>query len=211
MEVSLLWCQRWQKMTQGSLLVLWRKDKSPFCHVQGAAPAANEYHWNKRQTETCTQRILERTTRIRSRITQETTCASFLRTFYCQWRIESLSNSHLGEGCPYASVTLHLLPVRGRAFQTSLSTRHEPRLLFCQKEGAGRAAWPCSRSRTVSQPDVHGAGGTAGGTELRRGRDREDWGLLSPLEIRTADLYLCVLRWFVCFKEHHILDTDTYG
>lgn len=111
----------------------------------------NKCHWNKKQKETCTQRILEHTTRIRSRITHKTMCASFLRTFYCQWRIESLSNSHLGEGCPYASVTLHLLPVRGRAFQTSLSTRHEPRLLFCQeKEGAGRAAWPCSQSCTVS-------------------------------------------------------------
>lgn len=204
-EVSLLWCQTWQKMTQESLLVLWRQD-SPSCHVQGAAPAADKCHWNKRQKETCTQRILERTTRIRSR-----TCAPFLRTSCCQWRIESFSNSHLGEGCPYASVTLHLLPVRGRAFQTSLSTRHEPRLLFCQEqEGAGRAAWPRSRSRTVSarrtrcsrQGWVH---------RTRRGRDREDWGLLSPLEIRTADLYLCVLRWFVCFKKHHILGTDTYS
>lgn len=75
-----------------------------------------------------------------------------------------------------------------------------------QGERRGRAAGaaPC-------QPDVHGTGGNAGGTELRRGRDREDWGLLSPLEIRTADLYLCVLRWFVCFKKHHILGTDTYG
>lgn len=135
-------------MAQKSL-VLWRKDKSPFCHVQGAAPAANKCHWNKTQIESCTQRILERTTRIRSRITQETTCASFLRTFSCQWRIESLSNSHLGEGCPYASVTLHLLPVRGRAFQTSLSTRHEPRLLFCQKEGAGR------ESSVAAQPEPH--------------------------------------------------------
>lgn len=138
MEVFLL-CQ---KMTQESLFILWRED-SPSCHVQGAAPSVDKCHWNKRQIETCTQRILERTTEIRSR-----TCAPFLRTSYCQWRIESLSSSHLGEGCPYASVTLHLLPVRGRAFQTSLGTRHEPRLLFCQeKEGAGRAAWPC---RTVS-------------------------------------------------------------
>lgn len=183
MEVSLLRCQTRQKMTQESLLVSWRKDKSPSCHVQGAAPAANKCHWNKRQKETCTQRILEHTTRIRSRITQETTCASFLRTFYRQWRNESLSNSHLGEGCPYASVTLHLLPVRGRAFQTSLSTRHEPRLLFCQKkEGAGKAAWPCSRSRTVSaraapcQPDVRGAGGSAGGRELKRGGEIEKIG-----------------------------------
>lgn len=48
-------------------------------------------------------------------------------------------NSHLGEDCPNASMTLCLLPVRRAAVQTSLGgTRHEPRLLFCQeKEGAG--------------------------------------------------------------------------
>lgn len=37
--------------TRNSLLVMWRRDKSPSCYVQKAAPAANKCHWNERQRE----------------------------------------------------------------------------------------------------------------------------------------------------------------